>query len=372
MSLRVNVIGVGNTGFTLAGAAPHAIRELQAVGQALRSASLPPRALQSIFVASAAGRRGGGQDDGRWIGASGTPVRHVPDDCGATALWRACRAIELGEADCVLALGVETSVEGWSAAGDSLLAGLGKAAREYLRRHGYRREMLAMIAVKSRDHAAANPHALFAAPLSLEEVLASDMVFDPLTRLQCAVRASGAGAVVLCSDAFARRHGIGTPVYVCGQATTSRPLESADSCDVRDAHGAVDACGFALNVEAARRAYELAGIGPQELGVCELHDASTISEALLYEALGFCRPGQAQAFVEDGDNSHGGAIVVNPSGGLLARGHAPAVTALAQCAELVLQLQGRAGERQVERARMALQHSQSMAGASLVTLYRRD
>ncbi|MOA13081.1 3-oxoadipyl-CoA/3-oxo-5,6-dehydrosuberyl-CoA thiolase [compost metagenome] len=135
---------------------------------------------------------------------------------------------------------------------------------------------------------------------------------------------------------------------------------------------ATRAAGYDSGFAAARNVYERAGIGPEEVDVCELHDASTASEILLYEALGFCREGDAEKLVEDGDNTYGGNRVINPSGGLLSMGHPLGATGIAQCAELVWQLRGTAANRQVPYARIALQHNISIGGACVVTMYRCD
>jgi len=191
-------------------------------------------------------------------------------------------------------------------------------------------------------------------------------VCAPLTRLQYCLQASGAAAVVLCSDEFARKHGINEPVYIAAQAmTTDLPGSLSEGAAVR-------AVGYELGVAAAREVYERAGIGPEEVDVCELHDGSTASEILLYEALGFCREGDAEKLVEDGDNTYGGNRVINPSGGLLSMGHPLGATGIAQCAELVWQLRGAAANRQVPYARIALQHNISIGGACVVTMYRCD
>jgi acetyl-CoA acetyltransferase len=234
-------------------------------------------------------------------------------------------------------------------------------------RYQIRRETFAMIAVKAYQHAALNPLAAFNNALTLEQVLEAEMIADPLTHPQFAWPSSGIAAVVLCSSEFGKRHCHGTMVRVAAQACVS-PQQVAGlyrGTTFSDAN-------YEVNVAAARELYEQAGRGPQEVDVCELHDIGTVSELLLYEALGFCQEGGSEKLVEDGDNTYGGNLVVNPTGGLLALGHAGAASTLAQCIELVQQLRGCAGHRQVVDAHQALQHQAGVDGTVTITLYQRE
>jgi acetyl-CoA acetyltransferase len=173
----------------------------------------------------------------------------------------------------------------------------------------------------------------------------------------------GGAAALLVSEEFARRHGIASKVAILAQAmTTDRPDTFGD-------HSMITLVGAGMAREAARRVYEQAGIGPEDIDVCELHDCFAQNEVLSYEALGFCPEGGAEKFVDDGDNTYGGRIVVNPSGGLLSKGHPLGATGLAQCYELTHQLRATAGARQVDGARLALQHNLGLGGAAVVTLY---
>ena len=187
-----------------------------------------------------------------------------------------------------------------------------------------------------------------------------------MTRLQYSRPTCGAAAVVLCSDEFARKHAIVDPVFIAAQAMTT------DAASAFNDDTAICAAGYDMGFAAARDVYEQAGIGPQEVDVCELHDSSTANEILLYEALGFCREGDAEKLVEDGDNTYGGNWVINPSGGLLSMGHPLGASGISQCIELVWQLRGSATNRQVPDARIALQHNMSLGEACVVTMYRRD
>jgi len=205
---------------------------------------------------------------------------------------------------------------------------------------------------------------VFRQELTLEEVMSSPTVFDPLTRFQCCPPTCGAAAAIVCSAEFARRNGLDARVVIAAQAMTTDTEASFESDDMRKLVG-VD-----IAAEAARRVYEKAGVGPDDVQVVELHDCFTANELVSYEAIGLTPTGTAEKFVLDGDNTYGGRVVVNPSGGLLSKGHPLGATGLAQCAELVWQLRGQAGDRQVAGARVGLQHNLGLGGACVVTLYQ--
>ncbi|HRI51826.1 MAG TPA: lipid-transfer protein, partial [Pseudomonadota bacterium] len=238
--------------------------------------------------------------------------------------------------------------------------------REYRWKHGTRRETFAKISEKARKHAANNPYALFTEQLSVEQILASPDVFDPLTRYQCCPPTCGAAAAILCSDEFAKKLGAQNSVYIAGQAmTTDFPSSFGEQSMIK-------MVGFDMTKKAAQKVYAQAGVGPKDVDVVELHDCFTTNELLTYEALGLCDEGTAEKFIWDGDNTYGGKFVTNPSGGLLSKGHPLGATGLAQCTELVWQLRGQADKRQVDKARVGLQHNLGLGGACVVTMYRRD
>ena len=186
-----------------------------------------------------------------------------------------------------------------------------------------------------------------------------------MTRLMACPPTCGAAAAIVCSAEFAQRHDLDRSVRIKGQAmTTDRPV----TFEARDMREVV---GFSMARDAARQVYESAGVGPQDIDVVELHDCFAQNELLSYEALGLCPVGGAEKFVDDGDNTYGGHVVTNPSGGLLSKGHPLGATGLAQCYELTHQLRGTADRRQVEGARLALQHNLGLGGACVVTLYER-
>ncbi len=393
MSNRVNVIGVGMTKFTKPGASPEYYEMAREAGQiALKDAGIPYEKIQHAYVGYVYGDSTCGQRAVYELGLTGIPVINVNNNCstGSTALWLARQAIESGAAECVLALGFEkmekgalgskfedretplgqhaqvmADIQGFNSA-PAAAQMFGGAGREYRWQHGTKKETFAKISEKARVHASNNPYALFNEKLSLEQILASDDVFDPLTRFQCCPPTCGAGAAVLCSDAFAKKHGISNAVYIAGQSMTTDYASSFEPKSM------IKMVGYDMSKQAAKQVYEQAGIGPSDIDVVELHDCFTANELLTYEALGLCEEGGAEKFIWDGDNTYGGKFVTNPSGGLLSKGHPLGATGLAQCTELVWQLRGNADKRQVDGARIALQHNLGLGGACVVTMYRRD
>jgi sterol carrier protein 2 len=200
--------------------------------------------------------------------------------------------------------------------------------------------------------------------VSAEDVLASPALWPGvMTRLMACPPTCGGAAAILVSEAFARRHGLHASVQILAQAmVTDRPVTF-------ESRSMIDLVGFHMSEEAARKVYEQAGVGPDDIDVCELHDCFAQNELITYEALGFCPVGGGERFVYDGDNTYGGRIVTNPSGGLLSKGHPLGATGLAQCFELTRQIRGEAGATQVDGARLALQHNLGLGGAAVVTLY---
>jgi acetyl-CoA acetyltransferase len=241
----------------------------------------------------------------------------------------------------------------------------GGAGREYRWKHGTKRETFGKIAEKARLHASKNPYALFKETYSLEQIMQSPEVFDPLTRYQCCPPTCGAAAAVLCSDEFAQKHGINKPVYIAAQAMTTDFPSSFEKSMIK-------MVGYDMTKSGAEKVYAQAGLGPEDVDVVELHDCFTANEILTYEGLGLCKEGEAEKFIWDGDNTYGGKVVTNPSGGLLSKGHPLGATGLAQCTELVWQLRGKADKRQVEGAKVALQHNLGLGGACVITIYRND
>lgn len=345
------------------------------------------------FQASTAGQRAVYE-----LGLTGIPVYNINNNCatGSTALMMARQFVEGGGSDCVLALGFEKMARGSLGGGGSdggagdfktspvarhygIMAAahgfemtpptaqiFGNAAREHMERYGTTEAQLAAVAAKNHRHSAGNPYAQFQDPYTVEEVLAAKPIHRPLTRLQCSPTSDGAAAAVVVSERFVERHGLGDrAVEIAAQAMTTDTEASFASGTC------IDAVGLPMSREAARQVYERAGVGADDLDVIELHDCFSINELLTYEALGLCGEGESGALVESGATTHGGRWVVNPSGGLISKGHPLGATGIAQAAELTWQLRGEAGPRQVPGARTGLAHNIGLGGAAVVTLLRR-
>ena len=393
MTRKVNVIGVGMVPFAKPGESEeYNVMASKAGRAALEDAKVPFGEVQQAYAGYVFGDSTCGQRAVYEIGLTGIPVFNVNNNCstGSSALMLAAQAVAGGLAECVLAVGFEqmekgalsakwtdrtnpldkhanlmSEVQGFNQAPPAAQM-FGGVGREYRWKHGTKRETFAKISAKARQHASKNPYALFKNVLSVEEVMASPEVFDPLTRYQCCPPTCGAAAAVLCSDDFAKKHGISNPVYIAGQAMTTDYPSSFEEKSM------IKMVGYDMAKNAAQKVYEQTGIGPQDVQVVELHDCFTANELLTYEALGLCKEGEAEKFIWDGDNTYGGKFVTNPSGGLLSKGHPLGATGLAQCTELVWHLRGTAGERQVAGAKVALQHNLGLGGACVVTMYRRD
>ena len=390
---KVNVIGVGMVPFAKPGKSEeYNVMAAKAAKTALADAKVQYPEIQQAYAGYVFGDSTCGQRAVYEVGLTGIPVFNVNNNCstGSTALMLAGQAIAGGLAECVLAVGFEqmqagaldakwndrtnpmdkhvglmNEVQGFTSA-PATAQMFGGAAREYQWKYGAKRETFGKISEKARKHASKNPFALFKDVLSLEEIMASPEVFDPLTRYQCCPPTCGAAAAVLCSDDFARKHGIDRPVYIAAQAMTT------DFQSTFDEKSMMKMIGYDMAKACAKKVYEQAGIGPDDVDVVELHDCFTANELLTYEALGLCKEGEAEKFIWDNDNTYGGKFVTNPSGGLLSKGHPLGATGLAQCTELVWHLRGQAEQRQVEGAKIALQHNLGLGGACVITMYKRD
>ena len=393
MGRRVNVIGVGMTKFAKPGASEdYNVMATKAARAALADAKVDFADVEQAFAGYVFGDSTCGQRAVYDVGLTGIPVINVNNNCstGSSALFLGRQAVEGGLAECVLVVGFEkmekgalgskfddrtnpldqhatvmNNLQGFNQAPPAAQM-FGGAGREYRWRYGTKRETFAKVASKARSHAVHNPYALFNQPLTVDEVLASAEVFDPLTRYQCCPPTCGAAAAVLCSDEFARRHGITGAPYIAAQAMTTDYASSFKDDSM------IKMVGFDMAREAAKKVYEKAGVGPEDVNVVELHDCFTTNEVLTYEALGLCKEGEAEKFIWDGDNTYGGRFVTNPSGGLLSKGHPLGATGLAQCTELVWQLRGQADKRQVPGAKVGLQHNLGLGGACVITMYRMD
>jgi acetyl-CoA acetyltransferase len=392
MADKACVAGVGMIPFVKPGAnEPYDVMGAKAGRLALADAGIGYEAIQQAYAGYVYGDSTSGQKAVYALGTTGIPIINVNNNCstGSTALFLARQAIESGAAECVLAVGFEQMNPG--AIGTVFadrpspfehfereaaeLVGMpelplalryfGGAGLAHMRRHGTPLEAFAKVRAKASRHAARNPLALLRKELSVEDVMNAPMLWPGvLTRLMACPPTCGAAAAVLVSGAYAKRHGLRANVSIAAQAmTTDRP----DTFESRDMMMLV---GYGMTQAAARGVYEQAGIGPADVDVVELHDCFAQNELISYEALGLCPEGGAASFIEAGDNTYGGKVVTNPSGGLLSKGHPLGATGLAQCCELTQQLRGTAQERQVPQARTALQHNLGLGGACVVTLYQ--
>jgi acetyl-CoA acetyltransferase len=209
-----------------------------------------------------------------------------------------------------------------------------------------------------------NPYAQFQDEYTLEQIQQSRMVYDPLTKLQCSPTSDGSGAAILASEAFVERHDLAArAVEIVGQAMTTDFASTFDGT-------AKNLVGFDMSRQAARQVYDQSGLGPEHFQVIELHDCFSANELLTYEALGLCAEGEGGKLVDNNETTYGGRWVVNPSGGLISKGHPLGATGLAQCAELTWQLRGTAAKRQVDHVTAALQHNIGLGGAAVVTAYQ--
>jgi acetyl-CoA acetyltransferase len=393
MSRSVHVVGVGMIPFTKPGAnAPYPEMGAQATRLALADAGLGYADVEQAYVGYVYGDSTCGQRALYEVGMTAIPVFNVNNNCstGSSALFLARQAVQSGAVECALALGFEQMRPGalgtcfddraspfarFDEETEALvghaeiplaLRYFGGAGLAHMKQYGTPLETFAKIRAKASRHAANNPLSVFRNVVTTEEVMAAPMLWPGvMTRLMACPPTCGAAAAIVCSEAFAQRHGLDRGVRIRAQAMTT------DSPATFEAHDMREVVGYSMAKAAARRVYEAAGVGPEDLDVVELHDCFAQNELLTYEALALCPEGGAQRFVDDGDNTYGGRIVTNPSGGLLSKGHPLGATGLAQCTELVMQLRGTAGPRQVEGARLALQHNLGLGGACVVTLYER-
>ena len=391
VSNKAWVAGVGMIAFTKPGSSePYDVMAERAGRAALEDAGIGFDDVQQAYCGYVFGDSTSGQKAVYRLRMTGIPVFNVNNNCstGSTALYLARQAIESGVADCALALGFEQMRPG--ALGEVFtdrvspfedfdkvtaeLVGMadlplalryfGGAGLSHMKRYGTPLESFAKVRAKASRHAANNPLALFRTEVTADDVLRSPELWPGvMTRLMACPPTCGAAAAVLVSDAFAKRKGVPRRVRIIGQAmTTDRP----DSLESRDM---MDVVGYSMSKAAARQVYEQTGLGPRDLDVIELHDCFAQNELIMYEALGLCGEGEAASFIDRGDNTYGGQFVTNPSGGLLSKGHPLGATGLAQCYELTHQLRGTAERRQVQDARLGLQHNLGLGGACVVTMY---
>lgn len=388
----VLVAGVGMIPFTKPGAsAPYPQMGAEAIRLCLSDAGVGYAEVQQVYAGYVYGDSCAGQRAVYGVGMTGVPIFNVNNNCttGSTALFLARQAVASGAVDCALAVGFEqmrpgalglvfedrpSPLDAFDSAARALtdagelplaLRYFGGAGQAHMREFGTRLSTFAKIRAKASRHAARNPLAVFRTVLTEDEVMATPMLWPGvMTRAMACPPTCGAAAALLCSQAFARKHGLTRSIRIAAQAMTTDRPEALTSRDMRDV------VGLGMTQAAAAQVYEQAGLGPKDLDLVELHDCFAHNELISYEGLGLCPIGGAEAFVCDGDNTFGGRVVTNPSGGLLSKGHPLGATGLAQCTEIVQQLRGAAGARQVPGARLGLQHNLGLGGACVVTLYQ--
>ena len=394
MGRKVYVIGVGMTKFEKPGSKqwdyPDMARE--AGQKALADAKIPYDQVEQVAVGYCYGDSTAGQRAVYEIGLSGVPIYNVNNNCstGSTALFMAKQFVEGGLAECAMALGFEKMEKGslgikytdrtvpmdkhmkamvekrGFAKAPAAPQMFGNAGREHMEKYGTKPEVFAKIGHKNHKHSVNNPYSQFQDEYSLEDILNAPMVYEPLTKLQCCPTSDGSGAAILACEDFVKKHGLmGQAVEIAGMAmATDMPSTFGEKSDIK-------LVGFDMSQAAARKAYEQAGVGPENAQVIELHDCFTANELITYEALGLCPVGKAGDLVNEGATTYGGQWVVNPSGGLISKGHPLGATGLAQCAELNWQLRGLAEKRQVKDAKVAIQHNLGLGGAAVVAVYRK-
>jgi len=359
--------------------------------KALADAGIDYGEVEQAYVGYVYGESTSGQRAVYELGMTGIPVVNVNNNCstGSTALFLAAQAVRSGVADCALALGFEKMQPGSLGATFTdreqpmlrhmdLLAQIsevrfppapwmfGAAGREHMEQHGSKPEHFAKIGEKNHRHSVNNPYAQFQDEYTLDQILDAPTIYEPLTKLQCSPTSDGSGAAILASEDFVEKHDLADQaIEIVGQAMTT---DFDSSFETRTAK---DIVGYDMTDKAAKAVYEQAGLGPEDFQVIELHDCFSANELLTYEALGLCEEGGAPDLIDAGDNTYGGKWVVNPSGGLISKGHPLGATGLAQCAELTWQLRGDADKRQVENVDACLQHNIGLGGAAVVTAYQR-
>lgn len=396
MSNSVVIAGVGMVPFKKPGQSDtYDVMGANAARNALVDAGVDYAHVQQAFAGYVYGDSCAGQAALYHLGINGIPIFNVNNNCasGSSAFSLAAQAVKSGAVECALAVGFEEMRPGAidmvfpekvspldrHSKAVAHLMGLtdeekklppavclfGVQAQVLNRDYGVSEQAMARVAIKARRHAANNPNAIFRDKLTEEQILAGEPLYRGLRKLFACPPSCGAAAVLVCSDYFARKHGINSDVRLIGHGACSDRKEYFDG-DV------MDVMFRGVSRESAQKAYETAGLGPEDLDVIELHDCFTSNEIITYTALGLCSESEAEQFVMDDQNTYGGRVVVNPSGGLLAKGHPLGATGLAQITELVWQLRGRAEGRQVDGARTALQHNGGLGSAGFVHIFQRQ
>src|SRR5687768_5020379 len=386
MGRSVYVVGVGMTKFEKPQSKEWDYPDMakESIGKALDDSKIPYEAIEQACVGYVYGESTCGQRAVYQFGLTGIPVYNVNNNCstGSTALFMARQLVEGGINDCVLALGFEKMQKGSLGATfsdrtnpmDKHLTAMitqreftgapaapwmfGNAGRDHMDRYGTRAEQFAWIGWKNHKHSVNNPYAQFQTEYSLEDILNAPMIYDPLTKLQCSPTSDGSGAAIVCSEEVVRRHGLqDQAIEIAAQAMVTDTQQTFDGGD------SISLVGYDMWKQAAEKVYVKTGLGPNDVDVIELHDCFSGNELMTYEALGLAEEGKGAQLIDEEATTYGGKWVVNPSGGLISKGHPLGATGLAQCAELNWQLRGLADKRQVDGAKIGLQHNIGLGGA---------
>jgi acetyl-CoA acetyltransferase len=393
MSNRTFVIGVGMTKFEKPGSRDWDYPEMahEAGTKALADAGIPYDRVEQAFVGYCYGESTSGQRAVYGLGLTGIPVVNVNNNCstGSSALYMARQAVRGGLADCALALGFEKMEKGSLGVKytdrtnpiDKHLMTMfevrepeqspfapqmfGNAGREHMERYGSEPDHYAWIGWKNHKHSVNNPYAQFQDEYSIEDIKAAKMIHEPLTKLQCSPTSDGSACAIVASERLVDELGLwDRAVEIAGQAMVT------DMPSTFEERSSIKIVGYDMSKKAADQAYEQAGVGPDDVDVVELHDCFSANELITYEALGLAEEGEGHKLVDNEDTTYGGRWVVNPSGGLISKGHPLGATGLAQCSELTWQLRGDADKRQVEGAKVGLQHNIGLGGAAVVSVYK--
>lgn len=393
---RAFIVGVGMTKFTKPGPNknydyPDMIQE--AVEKSLEDAGMSYSEIEQANVGYVLGDSVCGQKGLYQVGMTGIPITNVHNNCatGSTALFLSKQLVQAGAYDCSLVVGFEKMERGalMSKYSDRVepmqnfveilfeVAGIhpapitaqffAAAGEAHMKKYGTTAEHFAKIVVKNRKHSLNNPNAQTRDQCTVQEVLESPKVFSMLTKHQCCPTTNGAGAAIIVSEDYLDRHPhlkARAVEILAMEMTTDRRSTFDEKCPIK-------LIGFDMVQEAAQKAYARAGIKPEQVDVIELHDCFSVNELITYEALGLCPIGKAKELVDNNDNTYGGKFVINPSGGLLSKGHPLGATGLAQCCELTWQLRGEAEARQVKDAKIALQHNIGLGGTAMVAIYKK-
>jgi acetyl-CoA acetyltransferase len=359
MMRNVVILGIGMTDFGRFPERPVAKMGAEAVLGALKDAGMRWKEVKAVYCAHAMGRTVDGELVEAELGHTGIPVVNVSNACagGGTAALIAYQAVAMGLYDLVVAMGVDQAPRGplgalspitvEGAMGiDTMMAKYAMKIQRAIHERRYTLDQIAMASVKNHNNACLNPRSQYKIHMSgVEDVHRSRMIADPMTLYHCCPTGDGAASLIFCTEEIARKHTTPPFITFAGGALTSQIFIRGELADTRK-----------VTVNAAKKAYEICGVGPEDLDVIELHDNFAVSELEHIVDLGLCREEEVGHLMEEGVFNIAGRIPVNVSGGLLGKGHPTAATGIAQICEIVWQLRGQAGQRQVSHPRTGLAH----------------